>query len=38
MSWDNIVEQVMKFKKDNRNVWFRGQGDSSWELKSSLFR
>ncbi|XEC97298.1 FRG domain-containing protein [Paenibacillus tarimensis] len=38
MSWNNIIDKVQYFKKNNRNTCFRGQGNSSWELKSSLFR
>lgn len=38
MTWEIILDKAKKFKKSNRNVWFRGQGDSNWQLKSSLFR
>jgi len=38
MNWDDILEEVSKFQRDNRFVWFRGQGKVTYQLKSSLFR
>ncbi|MFE0554815.1 FRG domain-containing protein [Paenibacillus sp. NPDC058910] len=38
MTWESIIQEVRDFKKNNKNTWFRGQSDPTWELKSSLFR
>ncbi|WP_179135857.1 hypothetical protein [Paenibacillus sp. 32352] len=38
MKWQEVIQEVTKFKKSHKYAWFRGHSDVSYELKSSLFR
>ncbi|CAH0122600.1 hypothetical protein PAE9249_05172 [Paenibacillus sp. CECT 9249] len=38
MRWNEVLQTVKEFKKDNNSVWFRGQPNDAYQLKSSLFR
>jgi hypothetical protein len=38
MQWQDILQEVKGFIKNNEVAWFRGQNNSSYTLGSSLFR
>src|SRR5690606_34858441 len=38
MNWNTILKTINEFKIDNHIVWYRGQGNDSYQLMSSLYR